>query len=111
MARKADTRKFAAVLIMSVVSAVTLPAQSPEVHAPQTARQALLEMFSLKTPPGTFVKHLPAATQNALEKSGALKTLQEYSMLTSQFHSTGNPVETFDTGSVLLSTIDPKTGQ
>ncbi len=32
-------------------------------------------------------------------------------MLTSQFHSTGNPVETFDTGSVLLSTIDPKTGQ
>jgi hypothetical protein len=103
-------RNFATLLILSVVATVTVRAQSPEVHASQTARQALIEMFSLKTS-GTFVKHLPAATLNALEKAGALKTLQQYSMLTSQFHSTGNPVETFDTGSVLLATTDPKTGQ
>ena len=35
---------------------------------PQTARQALMEMFFSKTQ-GTFAKHLPAATRTALEKS------------------------------------------
>jgi hypothetical protein len=69
-----------------------------------------MEMFSLKTP-GTFVKHLPAATFSALEKSGALASLQQYSMLTTQFHSTGNQLETFETGPVLLTSLDPKTGQ
>ena len=59
-----------------------------------------MEMFSIKTS-GTFVKHLPVATLSALETSGALKTLQQYSMLTSQFHSTGNQIETFETGSGL----------
>ena len=39
--------------------------------APQTARQALMEMFFSKTP-GTFVNHLPVATRTALEKSGAM---------------------------------------
>ena len=43
-------------------------------ETPQTARQALLEMFFSKTP-GTFVKHLPAATRDVLEKSGALANL------------------------------------
>ena len=69
-----------------------------------------MEMFSIKTS-GTFVKHLPVATLSALETSGALKTLQQYSMLTSQFHTTGNQIETFETGPVLLATDDPKTGQ
>ena len=32
-------------------------------------------------------------------------------MLTSQFHSTGNQLETFETGPVLLASDDPKTGQ
>jgi len=41
-------------------------AQQP---APQTARQALLEMFFSKTP-GTFEKHLPQATRTALPKAG-----------------------------------------
>ena len=52
------------------------PASSWAQHSgsaavPQTARQALIEMFFSKTP-GTLVKHLPAATRAALEKSGAL---------------------------------------
>jgi hypothetical protein len=78
--------------------------------APQTARQALIEMFFSKTP-GTFVKHLPTATRTALEKSGALVTLQQYSVMASQLQTQGQNLKTFETGSVLLVTEDPKTGQ
>lgn len=77
---------------------------------PQTARQALLEMFFSKTP-GTLAKHLPAVTLNALEKSGALAGLQQYSTMASQFQTQGKNFETFETGSVLLSAEDPKSGQ
>lgn len=75
----------------------------------QTARQALLEMFFSKTP-GTFVKHLPAATRTALEKSGAMAGLEQYSLMASQLHAQGENFQTFETGSVLLSGKDPKTG-
>ena len=92
----------AAVMMWSAV----VCAQEP----PQTARQALLEMFFSKTP-GTLVKHLPAATREALEKTGALANLQQYSVLTSQFQAQGQNFQTFETGSVLLSAEDPKTGQ
>jgi hypothetical protein len=77
--------------------------------APQTARQALLEMFFSKTS-GTFVKHLPAVTVAALEKSGAMASLQQYSVMMSQFQAQGQTMQTFETGSVLLTGEDPKTG-
>jgi len=80
------------------------------VAAPQTARQALMEMFFSKTP-GTFVKHLPLATRTALDKSGALATMQQYSLMASQFQAQGQNFQTFETGSVLLAAEDPKTGQ
>lgn len=78
--------------------------------APQTARQALIEMFFSKTP-GTLVKHLPAATVAALEKSGALANLQQYSAMMNQMQTQGRTVQTYETGSVLLSSEDSKTGQ
>jgi type IV pilus assembly protein PilA len=78
--------------------------------APQTARQALIEMFFSKTS-GTFVKHLPAATRAALEKSGALGMLQQYSLMASQVSTQGQNVQTFESGSVMLAGEDPKTGQ
>jgi len=102
--------RIAALLILPALAATFGRAQSSEGSTPQTARQALIEMFSLKTS-GTFVKHLPAATLSALEKSGAMQTLQQYATFSSQLHTTGNPVETFATGPVLLATNDPKTGQ
>lgn len=111
MTRKANLSKLAALLILS--AAVSAPAwtQSSENTAPpQTARQALMEMFFGKAP-GTFLKHLPAATLSALEQSGSLTTLQRYSALAGAFHSTGKQVETFETGPVLLATDDPQTGQ
>ena len=64
-----------------------------------------MEMFSTNGS-GTFVKHLPAATLSALENAGALKALQQYSMLASQFRRTGNQLETFETGPVLLANDD-----
>jgi hypothetical protein len=77
--------------------------------APQTARQALMEMFFSKTP-GTLVKHLPAATRAALDKSGALESMQQYSSMLTQLQTQGQNLQTFETGSVLLSADDPKTG-
>lgn len=91
-----------------MVCAVTVSAQQGATA--QTARQALIEMFFSKTA-GTFVKHLPAATTAALEKSGALANLQQYSMLANQLHAQGSNVATFETGPVLFSAVDPKTGQ
>lgn len=95
------------VLLMAMCAAASAAQQSP---APQTARQALLEMFFSKTS-GTFVKHLPDATRAALEKSGAMASLQQYSLMASQFQAQGQKLQTFETGSVLLTGEDSKTGQ
>jgi hypothetical protein len=77
---------------------------------PQTARQALLEMIFSKTP-GTFVKHLPQATRAALQKSGALANMQQYSLLTSQLQAQNKNFQTFETGSILLTMDDPQSNQ
>jgi len=77
--------------------------------APQTARQALMEMFFSKTP-GTLVKHLPAVTRAALEKSGAMTTLQQYSQMATQLPTDGQNLKTFETGPILLEGQNPKTG-
>jgi hypothetical protein len=104
-------RTFSSLLALSVFAAAPVWAQSPAaVTPPQTARQALMEMFFSKTP-GTFAKHLPAATLGALEKSGALETLQQYSALAGQFQTKGKTFETFETGSVMVAAEDPQSGQ
>ena len=110
MGTKDNMRKFAPLLMLAAFAAVPAWAQTSEISPPQTARQALLEMFFSKTP-GTLLKHLPAATLSTLDKSGALVKLQQYSTLAGQLHTTENQLETFETGSVLLATHDPKTGQ
>ena len=51
------------------------------------------------------------ATRTALEKAGALETLQQYSALASQLQTQGQNVKTFESGPLLLSGEDPKTGQ
>jgi len=84
-------------------------AQSAQPAVQQTARQALIEMVFGKTP-GTFMKHLPDVTRAALEKAGATKSIEEYSMMASKFQPRENNLQTFETGSILLSAVDPKTG-
>jgi hypothetical protein len=104
-------RTFSSLVALSVLAAapVWAPAQdTPTV--PQTARQALMEMFFSKTP-GTFGKHLPAATLGALEKSGTLATLQQYSALAAQFQTKGKTFETLETGSVMIAADDPQSGK
>jgi hypothetical protein len=96
---------------LSALAGAPASAQSSEVpNRPQTARQALIEMFFSKTP-GTLAKHLPAVTLSALEKSGALGTLQQYSALAGQFQTKGKTFETFDSGSVMLAAEDTQSGQ
>ncbi|HEV2402331.1 MAG TPA: hypothetical protein VGS27_35710 [Candidatus Sulfotelmatobacter sp.] len=92
-----------------VIGALCTPGVAQQNAAPQTARQALLEMFFSKTP-GTLVKHLPAVTLAALEKSGATAGLQQYSSFASLLQTQGTHFETFETGSVLLSGEDSKNG-
>jgi len=101
-------RKLLSLLAIIILWATGSSAQQPA--GPQTARQALLEMFFSKTQ-GTFIKHLPAATRTALENSGAMAGLQQYSLLASQLQTQGQNFQTFETGSVLLSGENPKTGQ
>ncbi len=104
-------KRIAALLILIVVANGSARPQSSEGTAsPQTARQALLEMFFGKTP-GILVKHLPAAMISALERSGSLASLQQYSLLASQFQATGKNFETFETGSVLLVAGDSAAGK
>jgi hypothetical protein len=97
-------------VILLMFSAVAVAQSQPTESAmPQTARQALIEMFFSKTP-GTLIKHLPATTLATLEKSGTLAKLQMYSVMAAQLQSKGSTFETFETGSVLLSGANPQTG-
>jgi len=79
--------------------------------APQNARQALLEMFFSKTP-GTLEKHLPNALRTALRKAGggdSATMLQGFSALSGQLTASGQQLQTFDTGTMLLSAEDART--
>lgn len=102
-------RRFAVVVAFLILCHLSSWPQSAPTP-PQTARRALMEMFFSKTP-GTFMKHLPAITLAALQKSGALASLQQYSLMASQWQTQGNNLQTFETGSVLLASTDPHTGQ
>jgi hypothetical protein len=92
------------------LSSAGLWAKNATQETPQTARQALLEMFFSKQP-GTLLKHLPSATRATLEKSGAMAGLQQYSVLAGQLRTQERSLQTFEAGSVLLATDDFKTGQ
>jgi hypothetical protein len=69
-----------------------------------------MEMFFSKQP-GTFLKHLPTVTRASLEKSGALASLQQYAVLATQLPTQGKSFQTFETGPVMFSAVDPKTSQ
>ena len=98
--------RWGVVLVVIGMCGASLRAQ----QEPQTARQALMEMFFSKAP-GTFVKHLPEATRAALEKSGTMAQIEQISAFTSQMKAQGNTLQTFESGPILLTTEDPKTGQ
>jgi hypothetical protein len=101
---------LALALALTITNVCAAGSGAQTAPAPQTARQALLEMFFSKTP-GTLVQHLPAVTRAAMEKAGVFTKLQEYSAMASQLQFQGQHFKTFETGSVLLSSENEKTGQ
>jgi TonB family protein len=80
----------------------SLNAQTPP--PPQTARQALIEMF-FGTAPNHLEKHLPDTTRNAFKKmtgANGMSMLDEFSMFANMAKAGGAKFETFDTGPTLL---------
>jgi len=96
-------------LCVFVLSAVSLAVAGEAAPAPQTARQALLEMFFAKTA-GTFDKHLPEATRTALRQApngSPAAMLNAITLLTSQMQTHGAQLQTFEAGSTLAVLENP----
>lgn len=92
-------------LVVSIFNILLFTALTASAQpAPQTARQALLEMFFSKTP-GTFEKHLPETTRAALRSAGTTSSpslLSGFSAFTDQFTARGQQLQTFEAGPTLL---------
>lgn len=106
-------RTIANVIAILMLGSVISTAQSSGAPAPQTARQALIEMFFGKAS-GTFTKHLPPAMIAALEKSGAMTKLQfyslQYELFAKQVQTNENAFESFDSGPVIVAADLPQSG-
>jgi hypothetical protein len=93
------------VLLAAFAGIVPSHAQTPTQPPapPQTARQALIEMFMGKSP-DAFVKHLPSAASRALIRKGEspeTSAVQKISIIGRQLAAQGH-AETFDEGPMLL---------
>ena len=81
---------------------ISLHAQTPQ--APQSARQALIEMF-FGTAPNHLERHLSDSTRNTFKRmsgEGGMSMLDEFSMFANMTKAGGMKFETFDTGATLL---------
>ena len=100
--------------LLTVSLLVLLPSlllgQTPQ--APQSARQALIEMF-FGSAGDHLEKHLPDATRKTLKKfdSGDSQSmLAQLSMFSAMAKAGGVNLQTFETGPVLLSVDQPERG-
>lgn len=99
------------VLVFLLTFVATLRAQAPTplqnaptAHTPQTARQALIEMF-LGKDPMAFEKHLPKSAHQILIRKGEsseASLVQRSASIARDIIAPGQHVETFDEGSTLL---------
>jgi TonB family protein len=93
-------RYFAWLLPLLLLS--SMAAQTPQ--APQTARQALIEMF-FGTAPNHLEKHLSDSTRNTFKRmsgEGGMSMLDEFSAFANMTKAGGVKFETFDSGPTLL---------
>ncbi len=100
MLRTSSLRILLVALIF--VSAHALP-------MPQTARQALIEMFFSKAA-GSFEKHLPEATVTAMHQAAPGSTVSMiagFSALSTQMQSHGQ-FQSFEAGPILFTAEDPQ---
>ncbi len=99
-------RNVVLILFATLTANVAAQSQAPpqkQTPPPQTARQALIEMFMGKGP-DSFVKHLPKVASQALIRKGEnpeTSMVQKISMIGHQIAAQGH-VETFDEGPMLL---------
>src|SRR6267154_1242351 len=103
--QEATMRPLPLVLVLTLLMIFSSPARTQNPSpAPQTARQALLEMFVGKNS-DAFAKHLPEAARPALMRKGETpetSLLQKISIAAHQLTAQGGHIETFDVGPVLL---------
>jgi hypothetical protein len=86
-----------------IPSTAQAQASTSQAPPPQTARQALIEMFTGKSP-DAFVKHLPAVASQALLHNGEMpgnSMVQRISMIGRQW-TTQEHLQVFDEGPTLL---------
>jgi periplasmic protein TonB len=100
-----------ALAIVIAVSSFSVAAQTASSQAPpQTARQALIEMFFGQAP-GHFEKHLPDVTRQTLDKIGGVNGQGGiFSALAAQSNAGKEKLETFDAGPTLLISKNPALG-
>jgi TonB family protein len=101
-------------LALAVLASTSVAAQSASQPAapPQTARQALIEMFFGQTP-NHLEKHLPDVTRQAfqnIEGADGKSALGMFSMIAAEAHNDKDKYETFDTGSTLFTAKNPPGG-
>jgi hypothetical protein len=92
-----------AAFAISIASTAQTSPSTSQTPPPQTARQAVIEMFMGKSP-DAFLKHLPSVASQALVRKGenpATSMVQKISMLGQQLAAQGH-VQTFDEGPTLL---------
>lgn len=101
-------RSFLIFLLATLAGSLALPAQTPSAQAtpppPQSARQALIEMF-LGKGDNDFQKHLPDAARQTLIHKGEdadSSVILKISTVGRQLVALGQHIETFDEGSTLL---------
>ena len=101
-------RRLSAWLLPLLFTPILLSAQTGTL--PQTARQALIEMF-FGTAPNHLEKHLPDATRNAfrrMREPSGVSMLDQFSMFATLVRASGSKLETFDTGPILLHADNPQ---
>ena len=100
------------VSIVVLLLATSLAAQNPsELNPPppQTARQALIEMF-FGTTANHLEKHLPDVTRKTfkrMDSGNGRSFLQDFSTFAEQAKAGGAALQTFDTGPTLLTAEGP----
>jgi hypothetical protein len=97
-------RHIRLVLLVTVAASISLPAQTPTPPPPQSARQALIEMFLSKNAED-FAKHLPDDARRALIHKGETpdtSVVLRLFNLGRQMMAEGELLETFEAGPTLL---------
>src|SRR5437763_680961 len=90
------------VFLIAFSSTLICPAQQPAA-APQTARQALIEMFTGGEK--AFSKHLTVEVQQLLKKPEYKQAVSSIGMYSAASHTPG--IQFFENGPVLISVDEP----